>query len=98
MLACEIGLRVLEPLKITSVIDSPRRFFAELSPSTQRTASIIFDLPQPLEPTTAVILHGKITVVESTTDLKPARRMHFRRINKDYPSKALSTNWQLFCA
>ena len=42
MLACVTGLRVLEPLKMTSVIDSPRRFFAELSPITQR--SVYFDL------------------------------------------------------
>src|SRR5690606_39483071 len=70
MLAWVTGLRVLEPLKITSVIDSPRRFFAELSPITQRTASMMLDLPQPLGPTTAAMLLGKLTVVGSTKDLK----------------------------
>ncbi len=74
------GLRVLEPLKMTSVIDSPRRFFAELSPITQRTASMMLDLPQPLGPTTAAMLLGKLTVVGSTKDLKPASLMLFRRI------------------
>src|SRR5690554_1519642 len=81
MLAWETGLRVLESLKITSVMASPRRFLAELSLSTQRTASVMLDLPQPLGPTTAVILLGKLTVVGSTKDLKPAKRMHFSRTN-----------------
>src|SRR5690554_7137261 len=30
------------------IFDSPRRFLAELSPMTQRTASMMLDLPQPL--------------------------------------------------
>src|SRR5262245_23119682 len=81
ILAWATGLRVLEPLKMTSVIDSPRRFFAELSPITQRTASMMFDLPQPLGPTTAAMLLGKLTVVGSTKDLKPASLMHFSRID-----------------
>src|SRR5690554_5300891 len=80
MEACPTGLRALEPLKITSVMDSPRRYLAELSPITQRTASIMLDLPQPLGPTTAVILDGNGTVVGSTNDLKPASLMDFRRI------------------
>src|SRR3990167_1469997 len=69
--ACPTGLRALEPLKMTSDIDSPRRCFGELSPITQDTASIIFDLPQPFGPTTAIKLLGKAMVVGSTKDLKP---------------------------
>src|SRR5690606_42137317 len=46
------GLRLPEPLKITSCMDSPRSSEAFASPSTQRTASIILDLPQPFGPTT----------------------------------------------
>jgi len=46
------GLRWVEPLKMTSCIDSPRSSEAFDSPSTQRTASMMFDLPQPLGPTT----------------------------------------------
>src|SRR5207253_3029348 len=79
MLAWLTGLRLVEPLKMTSVIDSPRRFFAELSPITQRTASMMFDLPQPLGPTTAAMLLGKFTVVGSTKDLNPASLMHLSR-------------------
>jgi len=45
------GLRAAEPLKITSAIDSPRRCLAEISPITQRTESMMFDLPQPFGPT-----------------------------------------------
>src|SRR5690606_24202550 len=74
------GLRLAEPLKITSVIDSPRKFLAELSPITQRTASMMFDLPQPFGPTTAQRLLGKLTVVGSTKDLKPASLILFSRM------------------
>ncbi len=87
MLAWVTGLRVLEPLKMTSVIDSPRRFFAELSPITQRTASMMLDLPQPLGPTTAAMLLGKFTVVGSTKDLKPASLMDFRRMRGHSPTR-----------
>jgi hypothetical protein len=52
ILHCPDGFLFSEPLKITSTIDSPRRFFAESSPKTHLTASITFDLPQPLGPTT----------------------------------------------
>src|SRR5690554_573606 len=75
------GLRALEPLKMTSVMDSPRRYLAELSPITQRTASMMFDLPQPLGPTTAVMLDGNGTVVGSTNDLKPASLMDLSLIS-----------------
>src|SRR5579885_999435 len=69
--ACPTGLRAVDPLKITSVSASPRKYFGELSPMTQVTASIIFDFPQPLGPTTATRLLGKLMVVGSTKDLKP---------------------------
>src|SRR5690606_34125579 len=59
---------------------SPRRFLAELSPITQRTASMMLDLPHPLGPTTAHKLLGKLTVVGSTNDLNPASLIHFKRI------------------
>src|SRR5690606_2584271 len=54
--ALPTGLRTLEPEKITSVRLSPRRREAELSPITQRTASMMLDLPQPFGPTTPVML------------------------------------------
>ena len=48
---------------MTSAMDSPRRCLAEISPITQRTASMMFDLPHPFGPTTPVRLEGKVTVV-----------------------------------
>src|SRR5690606_14709932 len=81
MLACPTGFLAVDPLKITSVMDSPRRFLAEDSPITHRTASIILDLPQPLGPTIAHILLGNGTVVGSTKDLNPASLIDFKRIS-----------------
>ena len=57
---------------MTSTIDSPRRFLAESSPKTHLTASITFDLPQPLGPTTPTQFEGKDIFVGSTKLLKPA--------------------------
>ena len=88
ILAWPTGCLEVEPLKITSVAFSPRRFLAELSPITQRTASIIFDLPQPLGPTTAHRLPGKLTVVGSTKDLKPANFILLRRTVLGYSNTA----------
>src|SRR5690606_35906052 len=79
-IACETGLRADEPAKITSVSDSPRSRLAELSPITQRTASMMLDLPQPLGPTTPVMLVGRCSVVGSTKDLKPDSLMVDRRM------------------
>ena len=45
------GLRLAEPLKITSIIAPPRRLLADCSPRTHLMASTILDLPQPLGPT-----------------------------------------------
>src|SRR5215831_946089 len=78
--AVPTGLRELEPLNTTSAIESPRKCLAEISPITQRTASIMFDLPQPLGPTTPTRLLGKWTVVGSTKDLKPASLILLSRI------------------
>ena len=79
-----MGFRVVEPLKMTSAIDSPRNVFAEDSPMTHRTASMIFDLPHPLGPTTAHKLVGNGTVVGSTNDLKPASLIACKRIYLSY--------------
>jgi hypothetical protein len=61
-------------------MDSPRKCFAEISPITQRTASMMLDFPHPLGPTTPVKLLGKVTVVGSTKDLKPAILSFVKRI------------------
>src|SRR5204863_8030206 len=63
------GFLFTEPLKITSCIESPRKAAARLSPSTQRTASMTFDLPQPLGPTTPTSWPGTWIEVGSTKDL-----------------------------
>ena len=70
-LARPAGLREPEPLKITSCMDSPRSSLALLSPSTQRTASMMLDLPQPFGPTTPTRWPGSWKVVGSAKDLKP---------------------------
>ena len=66
------GLRSPAPLKITSCIDSPRSADAFDSPSTQRTASMTLDLPQPFGPTMPTSCPGVPIAVGSTNDLNPA--------------------------
>ena len=63
---------------------SPRRCLADDSPSTQRTASITLDLPQPFGPTTPTSWPGSGTWVGSTKDLKPASLMWVRRKGGEY--------------
>src|SRR5687768_3108444 len=60
-------------------MDSPRNADARDSPRTQRTASMTFDLPQPLGPTTPTRSPGRGISVGSTKDLKPASLMWERR-------------------
>ena len=79
--ALPTGLRAVEPLKMTSAMESPRRCFGELSPMTQRMASIILDLPQPLGPTMPITFPFTGMVVGSTKDLKPESLIFLRRIN-----------------
>src|SRR6476620_1590473 len=73
------GLRSPAPLKMTSCIDSPRSADAFDSPSTQRTASMTLDLPQPLGPTMPTSCPGVAMVVGSTNDLNPASLIWVRR-------------------
>ena len=87
--AIPTGWRALEPLKITSVRESPLRCFAELSPITQVTASIILDLPQPLGPTIPTRLLGTMRLVGSTNDLKPESFILHRRMVR-YDTRVLA--------
>ena len=64
---------VPEPAKITSCMEPPRRVFAPCSPITQASASIIFDFPEPLGPTTALMPGANSNVVDDAKDLKPRR-------------------------
>src|SRR5882672_8016802 len=75
--------RFTEPLKITSCIESPRSAAARLSPSTQRTASMTLDLPQPFGPTTPTSWPGTWIEVGSTKDLKPDSFICVRRTYGD---------------
>src|SRR5581483_294895 len=86
--AVPTGLRAAEPLNTTSAMFSPRKCLADSSPMTQRTASMMFDLPQPLGPTTPVRFPGKLTWVGSTKDLKPASLILVNRILKCLPLPA----------
>ncbi len=81
------GLRLVEPLKITSCIDSPRSSLALLSPSTQRTASMMLLLPQPFGPTTPTRWPGSWKVVGSAKDLKPESLIEVRRIGSGVPRR-----------
>src|SRR5512134_1200431 len=78
-LARPTGFLSPAPLKITSCMVSPRSAEARDSPSTQRTASITLDLPQPLGPTMPTRFPGSVTWVGSTKDLKPESLMWERR-------------------
>src|SRR5947209_13697556 len=73
------GLRLSEPLKMTSSMVPPRSDLALCSPSTQVMASERLLLPQPLGPTMAVTPPAKWTSTGSTKDLKPeiSRRSTF---------------------
>src|SRR6185436_5839349 len=73
------ALRSPAPLKITSCIDSPRSADAFDSPRTQRTASMTFDLPQPLGPTMPTSWPGVTIAVGSTNDLNPESLIWVRR-------------------
>src|SRR5204862_3383848 len=65
------GRRPVEPWKITSSILPPRNRRGDCSPSTQRTASEMFDLPQPLGPTMAVTPASNGSSTVPANDLKP---------------------------
>src|SRR5690606_42002168 len=69
--AVPTGLRELEPLNTTSAMGSPRRCLAEISPITQRTASMMSDLPQRFGPATPVWLRGNVTAVGPAHESHP---------------------------
>ena len=70
--ARENGGRSLLPAKITSSISPAlRKRRAEPSPITQRSASMMLDLPQPFGPTTALMPTANDKSTGSANDLKP---------------------------
>ena len=70
--------RLLVPEKIISSILLPRRYLALCSPNTQRTASDILLLPEPLGPTTAVMPAPNSRAVRSAKDLNPKAVTDFK--------------------
>src|ERR1700722_4095410 len=66
------GLRDFVPAKMTSSMRAPRRLLADCSPRTQLIASLRFDFPHPLGPTTAAIPSPlNRSSVRSQNDLNP---------------------------
>src|SRR6187399_1605581 len=61
----------LPPAEITSCIEAPRIAPGLCSPSAQSTASVTFDLPQPLGPTITLTPGENTSEVRSGKDLKP---------------------------
>ena len=79
------GLRLPEPLKMTSSIASPRRLLADCSPSTHLKPSTTLLLPQPLGPTMPVMGESKTNSVRSAKLLNPCRISFFRRMGGGPP-------------
>ena len=59
------------PPKMTSSILPPRRVLERCSPMTHSMASEMFDFPEPLGPTIAVISFSNVILVLSGKDLNP---------------------------
>ena len=66
-------------VRITIDTNEVTRTLARLSPKTQRTASMMLDLPHPLGPTTPTSCPGNKKLVASANDLKPDNLMELRR-------------------
>src|ERR1700678_1248133 len=67
---------------MTSCIEDPRIASGDCSPIAHSTASVTFDLPEPLGPTTTLTPGPKSRRVRSGKDLKPFRLIDFRRIGR----------------
>src|SRR5262249_52511275 len=61
----------LPPAEITSCIEAPRIAPGLCSPSAQSTASVMFDLPEPLGPTITLTPGENSSLARSGNDLKP---------------------------
>ena len=87
-LAMPMGLRSRVPAKMTSSMRAPRKLLADCSPSTQFMASLRFDFPHPLGPTTAAMPEplNRISVL-SAKDLKPCSSTRFSFSNGLTPTE-----------
>ena len=70
--------RLAVPMKMTSSIFAERTVRGPWAPSTQATASTMFDFPLPLGPTTTVIPGSNSSTAGSANDLKPLSESDFR--------------------
>ena len=77
-----LARRVLEPLKIMSIICRPRKLRADCSPSTHLNASTTLLLPHPLGPTIHVARAVKSKSTRSQKLLKPQIERRFRYIGE----------------
>src|SRR5512142_2346805 len=71
--------RCSEPLKIMSAVFLPRSNAYDCSPSTQRNASAMFDLPEPFGPTIAVMPLANSNVVFDANVLYPCNSRDLSR-------------------
>ena len=79
------------PPKMTSCIDWPRTASGDCSPIAHSTASVTFDLPEPLGPTITVTPRPNSSRVRSGKDLKPLRVIDFRCTRSPAPSPGASS-------
>ena len=86
--AAERACTPLPPPKMTSCIDCPRTASGDCSPIAHSTASVTFDLPEPLGPTTTDTPGAKSSLVRSGNDLKPLRVSDLRCIESSNSSSS----------
>src|SRR5205807_5351686 len=84
------------PAKITSCIDCPRTATGDCSPSAHSTASVIFDFPEPLGPTTTLTPGPNSRRVRSGNDLKPFSAIDFRYTARSSPLERLQGRLRRF--
>ena len=78
----------LPPAEITSCIEAPRIAPGLCSPSAQSTASVMFDLPEPLGPTITLTPGENSSLVRSGNDLNPFISIDLRYISSSVNAKA----------
>src|ERR1044072_6328043 len=75
----------LPPAEITSCIEAPRIAPGLCSPSAQSTASVMFDLPEPLGPTITLTPGENSSLARSGNDLNPFISIDLRYMRSPAP-------------
>ena len=97
--ACPTGLRPPEPLKITSVMDSPRKCpGGRTPPSPSAPRRLHWTCRSHWGPTTEHILLGKLTLVGSTNDLNPGQFNTFKPHGNFIIRYKKQVNWAILHA